>query len=237
MKKQTSKGLMMIGSLHKAGVTTYMRNGQMIMRTARSMERRSNTLAQFVQRQKMRHSVALWRMLSQCDVLFTERPTAYRNFMSLANRLPAVYVVRPTMDDASFLMPAIPVSDGKLPPVGQQLGEAGGRPALLTDLTPEARTPRARLWLYTATQAVEGRMPRVHFTRREVPWQELTLVDGRYVLAGEDFADDMRGWALVLTDGDRCSPQSIVTRCSLYRQYTTDDALLAAAQSYGGITA
>ena len=30
--------------------------------------------------------------------------------------------------------------------------------------------------------------------------------------------------------------QTIVTRCTLYKQYTTEDALETAADSYGGLT-
>ena len=36
--------------------------------------------------------------------------------------------------------------------------------------------------------------------------------------------------------GDRCSTQTLVTRCSLYEQYTTEEALQEAAKSYGGLT-
>jgi hypothetical protein len=46
----------------------------------------------------------------------------------------------------------------------------------------------------------------------------------------------MKGWALVKVMDDRCSRQTIVTRCTLYQQYTTEDALEAAADSYGGLT-
>lgn len=35
------------------------------------------------------------------------------------------------------------------------------------------------------------------------------------------FADEMKGWALVRVTDDRCSTQSIVTRCPPYQQYTT----------------
>ncbi|MBR6036417.1 MAG: hypothetical protein IKP41_05640 [Bacteroidaceae bacterium] len=83
-KKRTTTGLMLTGSLRKSGVTIYQRNGQMITRTATSNEKRSNTLPQFVQRQKMRHTIKLWKMLSFCETLFTERQTAYQNFASLA---------------------------------------------------------------------------------------------------------------------------------------------------------
>jgi len=40
----------------------------------------------------------------------------------------------------------------------------------------------------------------------------------------------------VLVNGERCSPQTIVTRCTYYQQFTTDEALLAAAKSYKGLT-
>ena len=236
-KKSTSKGLMLIGSLRKSGVTTYMKQGKMITRVSNSGERRSNTLPQFIQRQKMRHTTALWKMLKWCEPMFTERQTAYSNFASLANRLPVVFVPNDgLMSGASFLMPGIPVSDGKLPAIHEQLGEMDGTAALMTDLKGEAWTPQAKLLLYTAEQHIECEMPRVRFSMREVSWQEMSFVDGHYVLKDEAFADDMKGWALVLVSGERCSPQTIVTRCTLYQQYTTEEALEKAADSYGGLT-
>ena len=235
-KESTSKGLMLIGSLRKAGVTTYMKQGKMITRVSNSDERRSNTLPQFVQRQKMRHTTALWKMLKWCETMFTERQTAYSNFASLANRLPVVYVTKVLMDQASFLMPGIPVSDGKLPAINEQLGEVEGTPALMTDLKGEAWDYQSKLLLYTAEQHIENNLPRVRFSMREVSWEEMSFVDGHYVLKGETFADDMKGWALVLVKGERCSPQTIVTRCTLYQQYTTEEALEKAVDSYGGLT-
>ena len=236
-KKSTPKGLMLIGSLRKAGVTTYMKQGKMITRVSNSDERRSNTLPQFIQRQKMRHTTALWKMLKWCEPMFTERQTAYSNFASLANRLPVVFVPNDgLMSGASFLMPGIPVSDGKLPAIHEQLGEVDGTAALMTDLKGEAWTPQAKLLLYTAEQHIEYEVPRVRFSMREVSWQEMSFVDGHYVLKDEAFADDMKGWALVLVSGERCSPQTIVTRCTLYQKYTTEEALENAADSYGGLT-
>ena len=67
-------------------------------------------------------------------------------------------------------------------------------------------------------------------------WLELSLVEGRYVLKDEAFADDMRGWALVMVKGGRCSSQGLVTRCRLYERFTTEEALRASAESYGGLT-
>jgi len=63
----------------------------------------------------------------------------------------------------------------------------------------------------------------VRFSKRDVSRREMTVVDGRLALVGEEFADDMKGWALVRVIDDRCSPQTIVTRCTLYEQYTTDE--------------
>ena len=236
-KKSTSKGLMLIGSLRKAGVTTYMKQGKIITRVSNSNERRSNTLPQFIQRQKMRHTIALWKTLKYCETMFTERQTAYQNFASLANRLPVVFVPNiGLMCSASFLMPGIPVSDGKLPTINEQLGEIDGTAALMTDLRGEAWVPQTKLLLYTAEQHIDCDMPQVQFSVREVAWEEMSFVDGHYVLKDDAFADDMKGWALVLVKGERCSPQTIITRCTLYQQYTTEEALEKAADSYGGLT-
>ena len=225
---------MLVGSLRTSGITTYMKHWKLITRSSNSHQKRSNTMPQFVQRQKMRHSVSLWMMLKYCKTMFTQRPTAYNNFMSLANRLPVVYVDK-LNDQASFLMPDIPVSDGTLPEVKLLIGEVNGVAALITDLKAGERLFHEQLWLYTAVQDTNG-VPRVRFSMREVSWNEMVVVDGCLALVNEEFADEMRGWALVLVKNERCSPQTIVTRCTLYQQYTTEEALEKAADSYGGLT-
>lgn len=235
-KNTTSKGLMLVGSLRTSGVTVYMKQGKLVTRSSNSNEKRSNTLPQFMQRQKMRHSVQLWKMLKYCEPMFTQRPTAYNNFMSLANRMPVVYVERILMDQASFLMPGIPVSDGTLPTVQQHLGEVDGTPALITDLRYGECLYHEKLWLFTAEQKIEGPLPRVRFSKREISRHEMTIVDGHLALTDEEYADEMKGWALVRVADNRCSPQTIVTHCTLYQQYTTDEALRAAAKSYKGLT-
>ena len=78
--KNVPKGLLMTGSFRRAGMTFYLRNGDVVGRVSKSQEKRSNTLGQFVARQKMRHTVALWQMLTWCKPLFTQRKTAYQNF-------------------------------------------------------------------------------------------------------------------------------------------------------------
>jgi len=169
--------------------------------------------------------------------MFTERQTAYLNFASLANRLPAVYVDQRRFGHSSFLMPGIPVSDGTLPAVQLQLGDVDGVPALLTNLKNDDRSYRDELWLYTATQTFDnGFMPRLRFSMRKLTWRDMTLVNGFYVLKGEEYADDTKGWALVRIIDKLCSPQTIITRCTIYQQYTTEEALQVAAESYGGLT-
>lgn len=239
MKKKDSAGLGMKipKKIRIAGITFYLRNGQVVGRESSTHEKRSNTLPQFIQRQKMRHTTALWKMLRFCDVMFTERRTAYQNFASLANQLPVVYVTKGRMDQSSFLMPGIPMSDGILATVKQELGEVNGTPALLTDLKESDRTHHATLRLYTAVQTLENEvLPRVRFSMREVSWWDMTVVDGYLALVGEEFADKMKGWALVKVIDDRCSSQTIVTHCTVYQQYTTEEALETAADSYGGLT-
>ena len=44
------------------------------------------------------------------------------------------------------------------------------------------------------------------------------------------------GWALVHVRQGAYSAQTVVTRCTLYEQYTTEEALQRAAESYGGLT-
>jgi hypothetical protein len=95
----------------------------------------------------------------------------------------------------------------------------------------------AKLRLYTAVQEMENDiLPRVRFSMREVSWWDMTIVEDHLALVGEEFADDMKGWALVKVMDDRCSRQTIVTRCTLCQRYMTEDALEVAADSYGGLT-
>ncbi len=236
MSKTT--GLLLGGSLKKSGVTFYEKGGQMIVRSAHSEQTRSNTRGQFVQRQRMRHTTALWQALKPLKPMFSGGKSTYGRFATLANRLPAVFVPKiGPMSGASFLMADMPVSDGNLPQMKLSLGVVNGTAALITDLKASELHRREVLMLYTAEQRVERRTPQVHFLKmRDVSRSEFVEVDGCLALVDEAFADDMKGWALVRVYGDRCSTQTLVTRCSLYEQYTTEEALQEAAKSYGGLT-
>jgi hypothetical protein len=133
-------------------------------------------------------------------------------------------------------MSDIPVSDGTLPPIKLQLGEVNGTPVLLTNLQPNDLRHPAKLLLYTAVQHIENGMPRVRFTMRGVEKTDFVKVDGYLALVSEDFANENMGWALVRVIKERCSTQGLVTRCTLYEQFTTEEAILNAAKTYGGIS-
>ena len=236
MKKENPKGITMTGSFRRAGVTFYMRNGQVVARVSHSDEKRSCTMPQFVQRMRMRHTIALWQMLGGCNPMFTARKTPYLGFASLANRLPAVFVPKNgPLSDASLLMPEIPVSDGTLPTVKQWLGEYNGTPALFTELKASDMGRGRIMRLYSAKQNTEG-SPRVRFDVRDVRPNEFVSTPEGLALVGEEFADEMKGWALVRVEGEQCSSQALLTRCTYYQRFTTDEALRAAAHSYGGLT-
>ncbi|MCR5039573.1 MAG: hypothetical protein K6A94_09585, partial [Bacteroidales bacterium] len=167
----------------------------------------------------------------------TEGKTAYHRFLSLANQLPVVYMPRVKAGvEGSLLMPGIPVSEGVLNTVHQQLGEVDGIPALITDYHADNIRPNEHILLYTAEQQSYGEYRhRVSFTMREVMQNEFVVVNGCLALVNSDFANDMKGWTLVRVIGRNCSTQSIVTRCKYYEKFTTEEALQEAAKSYGGL--
>ena len=167
---------------------------------------------------------------------------------------------------AKLLLPGMPVSDGMLPDIEYWLGEVEGQPALLTSLRlkERARSMAAalygrgaelksdeRLCLYRLEQTAKvenGELTPRLTVKVEVldydscqngePFADIELreVDGRLALVGDVLGDDMRGWALVRMLEDKASSQKVVTRCSLYEQYLSEEAFNRAAQSYGGLT-
>lgn len=129
--QRKAKGLLFTERVPKSNVTVYYRNGDFVVRPSHSEGKRSNTSKQFVQRQRMRHSIALWKALKPCQPLFTNGKTNYNGFITLANRLPVVFVPKFWDDCAALLMPDIPVSEGTLLPIKQQIGMVDGTPAHL----------------------------------------------------------------------------------------------------------
>lgn len=230
----------MNGSVRSAGVTFYTSKGQTIVRTSRSNQPERRTRAQFDVRMRVRHSAALWQALKAAgDPLLGHN--AYARFRSLAFSLPVVYVAR-RESDASMLMPGMPVSEGSLPPIGLVLGTVDGSEALLTDLHRDSLKSSECLLLYTVCQNVVNDLPRCSISVEEVAVNDMVEVDGCLALTGGDFADDMKGWALVRVEPANanhtealCSTQTIVTRCTYYQRFTMAEAFDAAILSYGGL--
>lgn len=237
MAKKQMTGLLVNGSVKTAGVSFYTRNGKTVVRTSHSDQPRRNTRAQFAARQRMKHTTALWQQMKWAEPMFEGGSTAYGRFCALANALTTVYTPkRGPLSNAAFLMPGMPVSDGPLPTVEQRLGLADGEPALLTGLTARQLAAGGKWLLYTLRQTSEGMTPHVAVTRRQVARNEFREVDGRMALVDDGFADTDTGWALVRVADGHCSSQTLLTRCELYKSYTTEQAMLAAAATYGGLT-
>ncbi len=233
MKKQQQTGLSLIGRSPQSGITIYEKNGKRVVRSAFSTPSRRCTRKQFEQRMRMRHSIALWHRLAEFEPMFTEHQSAYSGFISLANRLPAVFV---TKDEAShnvsFLMPDIPVSEGTLMSIKQHLGEVSGVAALITNLKKEDLRPGDALYLYTAEQHNDYNYPKTEFSVRKITKRDMTYTDNGLALVGEEFANTSKGWTLVLVRGKRCTTQGLVTNCTFYQQYTTPEAMVKAAEDY-----
>ena len=236
-KKQQAKGVDIIGKIPALKITQYYRDGEIVTRKSYSKKRSGNTLKQFNQQQRQRHSIALWKERPLLEARFIQLKMKDPRFISLANKLTVVYMPKSRVEvEGSLLIPGIPVSDGPLPTIGQQLGEVNGTPALITDFKAANLRPYEVYVLYTAEQQVGRRdVPLVAFSVREVRQEEFVTVDGCVALVGEEFANEMRGWALVRLGTKGCSSQGIVTRCTYYERYTTEEALQEAAKSYGGL--
>ena len=231
-------GLNINGRLEQSGITVYTRNGKTVVRSATSHQPKRRTRKQFVARQQMLHSCRLWTMLKYAGApLFPATPTSYNRFLSLMHRTPVVFIPKNSrIESATLLLPNMPVSDGILPAIKQQLGDVDGTPALLTNLKQGDLQRGDKLLFYTLKQTIEFERPTVRATRREIKMTDMVETESGLALTGEEFADDMTGWALIHVSKEQCSSQDIVTRCTYFEQFTTEEALQKAAKSYGGLT-
>ena len=237
MANINTKGLALTGRLKASGITVYLRNGKPVARTATSWQPKRRTRKQFIARQQMLHSTRLWTFLKYAGTpMFPAQPTAYARFLHLMHRTEVVFLPQNgPLDSATLLLPDMPMSEGPLPTVKQHLGEIDDKMALVTNLTHDSLRRGDKLILYTLTQDIRWK-PLVYFSRREVMTDEMTETGDGLALIGDEFADNMKGWALIHVRGESCSTQTAVTRCTYYKQFTTEEALQAAAASYGGLT-
>lgn len=204
-------------------------------------------------RERQSHNNSLWRALKRTGKLYFDGDKApYYRFMSLNMFSPIPYLKKQHNESGyTLLLPEMVVSDGPLLPISYQLGEVDGQPALLTDMTKSAAS-RGELLLYVLKQVVNRQRGQDSSFRVSITVETLTIDDfvkvqstltspyknvhGTLALVGERFADPMMGFALVRVKDGLASHQQVVTNCTYYERYTTEDALQAAAKSYGGLT-
>ena len=268
------------GRIAGHGITLYRRRGKVYARISTREVSDRQSMNQFKTREKMRHSIALWKSFySPYKPLMTtsDGTIAYNAFLRANSALPTAYLTKQqARQGAALLMPGMVVSEGRLPAVeyGFAVLESGERVVLTNLLTgieegetqeltircnddlrqllsSRSRNPQLmpgdRVRFYRFEQRLDGDCPTVKVSCCELaldndPRQNPTLRnwrflshEGRLAIGGAD--DENTGWAVVLF-GEKeqsASTQRVVTTCRLYEQYTTDEALAQAAESYGNV--
>ena len=268
------------GRIAGHGITLYRRRGKVYARISTREVSDRQSMNQFKTREKMRHSIALWKSFySPYKPLMTtsDGTIAYNAFLRANSVLSTVYFTKQqARQGAALLMPGMVVSEGRLPAVeyGFAVLESGER-VVLTDLltgidvaeTQEltigcnddlrqllcsrSRNPQLmpgdKVRFYRFEQQLQGTCPKVKVDCLEMTldndprynpssrgWRFLSH-EGRLAIGGAD--DENRGWAVVIY-GEKeqsASTQQVITTCRLYEQYTTDEALAQAAESYGNV--
>ena len=268
-----------IGRIQGKGVTFYRRGGKTYARISTRKAPNRQSVKQFINRERMRHSIALWHCFYSSDKPLMETSgslTVYNAFLRANSALPTVYLTKQqARQGAALLMPGLVVSEGRLPAVEYDFAvlESGERVVLTNLLTgiDESETqeltigcnddlrqllcsssnpqlmPGDIVRFYRFEQRMQDDCPTVKITCCELAldndprqnpalrnWRFLSH-EGRLAIGGAD--DENTGWAVVLF-GEKeqsTSTQRVVTTCRIFEQYTTDEALANAAESYGNI--
>ena len=268
------------GRIAGHGITLYRRRGNVYARISTRSVSNRQTMNQFKTREKMRHSIALWKSFySPYKPLMTtsDGTIAYNAFLRANSALPTVYLTKhQARQGAALLIPGMVVSEGRLPAIKYSFVTlSGGERVVLTNLQTgidEEETqpltitsnadlfgligssnrnpqlmPGDRVRFYRFEQQIQGDCPTVKVNCCELAldndprqnpatrgWQFYSH-EGRLAMGGAD--DGNTGWAVVLY-GEKeqsASTQQVLTTCQLYQQYTTDEALARAAESYGNV--
>ena len=225
-------------------MTFYPANGKIIVRTASNKKNKTKTEGQFRQLMHFLNLNQLWGVMKQTERVYFEgtKSSAQRQFLHVNNSLPHIYLPEwKNRKRTAVLQPGMVVSDGSLPSFDYQLGEFQGEPALLTTLV-ESDAQNGELLLYVFQQIEEMEEMKIPSIRTKVieinkPTDEVKIAfrNGCLVLSGSMFADDMSGFALVRVVDGHASRQTLVTHCTYYQQFTADEALMTAAESYGKV--
>ena len=280
MAESKNKNFGFNGRIKGLGVTFYRRGGKTFARVSTRSTSNKQTLGQFKVRERMRHSIALWKSFYTPYEPLMETSgslTAYNAFLRANSALPTVYFTKQqARQGAALLMPGMVVSEGRLPAVEYDFAvlESGERVVMTNLLTgieegetqelaigcnddlrqllcSSNRNPQLmsgdRVRFYRFEQRIQDDCPTVKVNCCELaldndPRQNPALRNWRFYshegrLAIGNADDENTGWAVVLF-GEKeqsASTQRAVTTCRLYEQYTTDEALAQAAESYGNV--
>jgi len=249
---------------HLDDMTIYKRGKKTFIRPTHIDQPYRLSRKQLALREQIAHNNVLWRKLKATHHTYFEGGVdAYRRFMSVNRLSPTVYLTKLQLAcNMSLLLPNMAVSSGPLSPIIYQLEEVDGQLALITNLTPKD-IRKGEYLLYVLQQEVihwqsEEEHAYVQISAVPVmPDQDIEIShigtvrlvnvpstlrtphisrDGSLALVGDLFANPMLGFALVRIQDGHVSPQYVVTRCTYYERYTTEEALLTAADSYKGLT-
>jgi len=141
MAKDNSKSTAFVGRIKGLGVTFYQRGGKVVSRIGTRKTPSYMTQKQFVNREKMRRSMALWNCMSDGGKPLMEAPegqTAYNVFLKANAQLPTAFMTKEqARQKSALLMPGIVVSSGRLPQLEYEFAvlEDGHRVVLTNLLT------------------------------------------------------------------------------------------------------
>ena len=235
-------------------MTAYTRNGKKYLRVAHTRQPRRLSRKQLMVRERQGHNNALWRALKATNQVYIEGGdnTTYNRFMSLNTASPVPYLGKLQYHSGNaLLLPNMLLSYGPLKPISYQFVEVDGHQALFTDLTKqEIRNDSILLFVLRQKVITHQDWYDQFYLKIDVETltpDDFTIVpstlltpykgkDGCLVLVGERYDDPMMGFGLVRVKDSHASHQRVVTNCTYYERYTTEEALQAAADSYGGLT-
>ena len=141
MAENKNNTLGFTGRIRGAGVTFYRRGGKTYARVSTRTAPNRQSMKQFINRERMRHSIALWHCFYSPDKPLMETSgslTAYNAFLRANSALPTVYFTKQqARQGAALLMPGMVVSEGRLPAVEYDFAvlESGERVVLTNLLT------------------------------------------------------------------------------------------------------
>lgn len=138
MGKTENKTFGYTGRIAGQGVTLYRRGGKVYARISTRSVPDRQSLGQFKAREKMRHSIALWKCFLKPykpQMTAQEGTIAYNAFLRANSSLPTVYLTKQqSQHGAALLMPGMVVSEGRLPKVEYSFAPLpGGGRVVLTD--------------------------------------------------------------------------------------------------------